>query len=110
MKPAPCSAFRRSVWVVITEFAPVPLAGVHAVADTAGLANPKGFIPVDAHYRHPDFPDIYATHVRADPVRPPRNISEMSAGRHWLWAKRFFANYYLWKIKRGVTHSPTWVW
>ena len=150
-----------------------PLAGVHAVADTAGLANPKGFIPVDAHYRHPDFPDIYAAgvavalppveetpvpvnfpktghmteqmariaarniaarvtggkqtthdlmvecimdmgdkaaHVRADPVRPPRNISEMSAGRHWLWAKRFFANYYLWKIKRGVTRSPTWVW
>ena len=129
-----------------------PLAGVRAVADTAGLANPKGFIPVDAHYRHPDFPDIYAAgvavalppveetpvpvnfpktghmteqmariaarniaarvtggeqtthdlmvecimdmgdkaaHVRADPVRPPRNISEMSAGRHWLWAKRF---------------------
>jgi hypothetical protein len=95
---------------VITEFAPVPLAGVHAVADTAGLDNPKDFIPVDAHYRHSDFPDIYATHVRADPVRPPRNISEMSAGRHWLWAKRFFANYYLWKIKRGVTHSPTWVW
>ena len=150
-----------------------PLAGIPAVADTDGLANPKGFIPVDAHYRHPDFPDIYAvgvavalppveettvpvnfpktghmteqmakiaahniasdingseqtthelmvecimdmgdtaTHVRADPARPPRNVSQMSHGKRWLWAKRFFANYYLWKIKRGATRSPKWVW
>ncbi len=150
-----------------------PLAGVAAVANTVGLANPKGFIPVDAHYRHPDFPGIYAVgvavalapveetpvpvnfpktghmteqmakiaarniasdikggeltthvlmvecimdmgdkaaHVRADPVRPPRNVSQMSDGKRWLWAKRFFANYYLWKIKRGATQSPKWVW
>ena len=150
-----------------------PLAGIPAVAGTVGLANPKGFIPVDAHYRHPDFPDIYAVgvavalppveettvpvnfpktghmteqmakiaahniasdingseqtthelmvecimdmgdkaaHIRADPARPPRNISQMSIGKRWLWAKRFFANYYLWKIKRGATRSPKWVW
>jgi len=150
-----------------------PLAGARVVADTACLANPKGFISVDAHYRHPNFSNIYAvgvavalppveetpvavnfpktghmteqmariaarniaaqvnggkqtTHelmvecimtmgdkaarVRADPVRPPRNVSEMSDGKHWLWAKRFFANYYLWKIKRGVTRSSNWAW
>ena len=51
-----------------------------------------------------------AVHMVADPVRPPRNVSTMSKGRRWLWAKRFFANYYLWKIKRGATRSPKWVW
>jgi len=51
-----------------------------------------------------------AVHMVADPVRPPRNVSRMSAGRRWLWAKRFFAGYYLWKIRRGATRSPKWVW
>ena len=51
-----------------------------------------------------------AVHMVADPVRPPRNVSTMSKGRRWLWAKRFFAGYYLWKIRRGATHSPKWVW
>ena len=150
-----------------------PLAGVPAVAESAGLGNPKGFIPVDAHYRHKDFENIYAVgvavalppveetpvpvnfpktghmteqmakiaarniaadilggertahdlmaecimdmgdeavHIVADPVRPPRNVSELSKGKRWLWAKRFFANYYLWKIRRGATRSPKWVW
>ncbi|MFQ5948389.1 MAG: NAD(P)/FAD-dependent oxidoreductase [Acidimicrobiia bacterium] len=40
-----------------------PLAGVSAVADSPGLANPKGFIPVDAHYRHQQFPNIFAVGV-----------------------------------------------
>jgi sulfide:quinone oxidoreductase len=150
-----------------------PLAGVKAVADSPGLGNPKGFVPVDGRYRHKDFPNIFAVgvavallpveetpvpvnfpktghmteqmakiaaqniaaeilggestshdlmaecimdmggdaaHMIADPIRPPRNISEMSKGKRWLWAKRFFANYYLWKIKRGATRSPKWVW
>lgn len=150
-----------------------PLAGVKAVAASPGLGNPKGFIAVDSHYRHKDFPNIYAVgvavalppveetpvpvnfpktghmteqmakiaaqniaaeilggesasrelmvecimdmgdeaaHMVADPVRPPRNVSKMSKGKRWLWAKRFFANYYLWKMKRGATRSPKWVW
>jgi len=141
-----------------------PLAGVRGVADSPGVANPKGFIPVDEHYRHKEFPNIYAVgvavafppvdqtpvpvnfpktahmtsqmarmaanniaadinggekqsralftecimdmgntaaHMVADPVRPPRNISRASEGRRWLWAKRMFANYYLWNAKRG---------
>jgi sulfide:quinone oxidoreductase len=51
-----------------------------------------------------------AAHMVADPIRPPRNVSKMSKGKRWLWAKRFFANYYLWKMKHGATRSPKWVW
>src|SRR5450830_144546 len=40
-----------------------PLAGVEAVATSPGLSNPKGFVPVDAHYRHPDLDGIYAVGV-----------------------------------------------
>jgi len=150
-----------------------PLAGVKAVAETPGLGNPKGFIPVDPYYRHKDFNKIYAVgvavalppveetqvpvnfpktghmteqmariaakniaadilgtektthelmaecimdmgdegaHIVADPVRPPRNVSKLSSGKRWLWAKRFFANYYLWKLRRGSNKSPKWVW
>jgi sulfide:quinone oxidoreductase len=150
-----------------------PLAGVGPVADAPRLGNPKGFIPVDAHYRHNEFPNIYAVgvavalppveetevpvnfpktghmteqmariaakniaadilntektshelmaecildmgseaaHVVADPVRPPRNVSKLSSGRRWLWAKRFFANYYVWILRHGFNRSPKWVW
>jgi sulfide:quinone oxidoreductase len=150
-----------------------PLAGVRAIAESQNLGNPKGFIPVDAHYRHMNYDSIYvvgvavalppvedtpvpvnfpktahmteqmakmaarniaadilggekvadhllvecimdmgdtAVHMVADPVRPPRNTSTMSMGRRWLWAKRFFADYYLWKIRRGATRTPKWVW
>ncbi|MFV2031977.1 MAG: NAD(P)/FAD-dependent oxidoreductase [Gammaproteobacteria bacterium] len=150
-----------------------PLAGVAAIADSPGLGNPKGFIPVDAHYRHNEYTNIYAVgvavalppveqtpvpvnfpktghmteqmariaanniaadilgrqktthelmvecimdmgdegvHIVADPVRPPRNVSDLSSGKRWLWAKRFFSNYYLWKLRRGANRSPKWVW
>lgn len=40
-----------------------PLAGVTAIADSAGLANPKGFIPVDPYYRHLTYSNIYAVGV-----------------------------------------------
>ena len=49
-------------------------------------------------------------HIVADPVRPPRNVSDLSSGKRWLWAKRFFANYYLWKLRHGANKSPKWVW
>jgi sulfide:quinone oxidoreductase len=150
-----------------------PLGGVKAVAESPGLANPKGFVPVDSRYRHPEYPNVYAVgvavafppveetpvpvnfpktghmteqmakiaahniaadiqggddashdlmaecildmgdqaaHMIADPIRPPRNVSKMSKGKRWLWAKRFFSNYYLWKMRRGATRSPKWVW
>jgi sulfide:quinone oxidoreductase len=150
-----------------------PLAGVKAITDSPGLGNPKGFVPVDEHYRHKDFPNIYAVGVAvafppveetpvpvnfpktghmteqmavvaaqnvasdiqggekrrkdlfaqcimdmgntgmnmlADPVRPPRNHVKMSEGKRWLWAKKIFAHYYLWQIKRGGIKTPKWVW
>jgi sulfide:quinone oxidoreductase len=150
-----------------------PLAGVTAVAEAPGLGNPKGFIPVDEHYRHTTFSNIYvvgvavalppvedtpvpvnfpktghmteqmariaanniaadvlgtqktthelsvecimdmgneAAHMVADPVRPPRNVSRLSHGKRWLIAKRFFARYYLWKLRLGANKSPKWVW
>ena len=40
-----------------------PLAGVAAVAGTPRLANPKGFIPVDPHYRQTDADGVYAVGV-----------------------------------------------
>jgi sulfide:quinone oxidoreductase len=162
------SVFESSLSLIIP-----PLAGVKAVSDAPGLGNPKGFIPVDMHYRHKDYKNIYAVgvaialppveetpvpvnfpktghmteqmariaakniaadilgtekthhelmaecimdmgvegaHIVADPVRPPRNVSSLSNGKRWLWTKRFFANYYLWKLRRGANRSPKWVW
>ena len=40
-----------------------PLAGVEAVAASEGLANPKGFLPVDDHYRHLHADGVYAVGV-----------------------------------------------
>ena len=40
-----------------------PLAGVPAVAKSPGLSNPKGFVPVDEHYRHVEHPEVYAVGV-----------------------------------------------
>ncbi len=40
-----------------------PLAGVDAVAGSPGLSNPKGFVPVDDHYRHRRADGVYAVGV-----------------------------------------------
>ncbi len=40
-----------------------PLAGVEAVASSPGLSNPKGFVPVDDHYRHQAADGVYAVGV-----------------------------------------------
>ncbi len=56
--------------------------------------------------------DMGATgaHMRADPVRPPRNVAKVGEGRRWLWAKRLFERYYLWRARRGKTISSGWGW
>jgi len=56
-------------------FAP-PFKGVKGVA---ALGNPRGFIPVDDHYRHPDHANIYAVGVAmalapADPTPVPTGV------------------------------------
>ncbi len=40
-----------------------PLGGVEAVANSEELSNPKGFVPVDGHYRHPVAENLYAVGV-----------------------------------------------
>jgi sulfide:quinone oxidoreductase len=40
-----------------------PLAGVAAIARSAGLGNPKGFVPTDEGFRHKQFDNIYAVGV-----------------------------------------------
>lgn len=40
-----------------------PLGGAPAVATTAGLANPKGFVTVDDRYRHTELDGVYAVGV-----------------------------------------------
>jgi sulfide:quinone oxidoreductase len=37
-----------------------PFAGVDAVREASGLANPAGFIPIDAEFRHPERPEVLA--------------------------------------------------
>lgn len=141
-----------------------PLAGVRAVADSPGLANPKGFVPTDDSFRHKQYDNVYAVgvavayppvdqtpvpvnfpktghmtvqmaraaarnvaadirggervtrapfvrcimdmgdraaHMMADPVRPPRNRVGMSVGRRWLWAKKAYAPFFLWRMRTG---------
>ena len=52
-----------------------PLAGVRAVADSPGVSNPKGFVPVDEHFRHQEFPSIYAVGVAV--AFPPVDETEV---------------------------------
>ena len=40
-----------------------PFAGVDAVAGTAGLCNPKGFVNIDAYQANPKYKNIYAVGV-----------------------------------------------
>ncbi len=47
-----------------------------------------------------------AVRMQADPVRPPRNRVGMSVGKRWLWAKRAYERYFLWKMKAGRTWLP----
>lgn len=47
-----------------------PFTGVDAIRDSEGLANPMGFVPIDARFRHPNHPDVYAAGV-ATAIAPP---------------------------------------
>jgi sulfide:quinone oxidoreductase len=47
-----------------------------------------------------------AARMQADPVRPPRNRVGMSVGRRWLWVKRAYEPYFLWKMRTGRTWMP----
>ena len=47
-----------------------------------------------------------AARMQADPVRSPRNRIGLSVGRRWLWAKRAYERYFLWKMEGGRTWLP----
>jgi sulfide:quinone oxidoreductase len=49
-----------------------PFRGVDAVMATEGLGNPRGFIPVNEHYRHVKYKNIYAVGV-AIAIMPPES-------------------------------------
>ena len=51
-----------------------------------------------------------AVYIKADPVRPPRNVCKISEGRRWLWAKKLFEHYYLWMARKGKSVSAGWGW
>lgn len=55
-----------------------PFAGVDAVKDSEGLANPMGFVPIDDRFRHPDLEDVYSAGV-ASAIAPPED-TEVPAG------------------------------
>jgi sulfide:quinone oxidoreductase len=47
-----------------------PFRGVDAIINSPGLGNPKGFVPANKYYRHPEFPNIYVVGV-AMALMPP---------------------------------------
>lgn len=47
-----------------------PFAGVDAIRESEGLANPVGFVPIDERFRHPEQADVYAAGV-ATAIAPP---------------------------------------
>jgi NADPH-dependent 2,4-dienoyl-CoA reductase/sulfur reductase-like enzyme len=55
-----------------------PFAGVDAVRESEGLANPMGFVPIDDRFRHPEQADVYAAGV-ATAIAPPEQ-TEVPAG------------------------------
>jgi len=52
--------------------------GVDAVRDAKGLGNPRGFVPIDAHQRHPVFPNIWSAGVCV--AIPPVEVTVVPTG------------------------------
>ena len=47
-----------------------------------------------------------AAFMKAKPLLPPRQESELKSGIKYKWMKSAFEKYYLWKIKHGLTQLP----
>jgi len=47
-----------------------------------------------------------AAFMKAKPVLPPRQESELKEGIRYKWIKAGFEKYYLWKLKHGLTQLP----
>lgn len=55
-----------------------PFAGVDAVASTAGLCNPKGFVNIDAYQANPKYKNIYSVGVCV--AIPPVEVTPIPTG------------------------------
>jgi sulfide:quinone oxidoreductase len=73
------------------------------VSDITGSAPPEG-APIDVVCLM-DMGNTAAI-MKASPVLPPRQESEMKAGIRYKWLKIAFERYYLWKIGNGLTGLP----
>lgn len=73
------------------------------VSDITGAAPPEG-IPIDVVCLM-DMGNTAAI-MKASPVLPPRQESELKAGVRYKWLKIAFERYYLWKIGNGLTGLP----
>ena len=47
-----------------------------------------------------------AAYMKATPVLPPRQESELKAGIRYKWLKIAFEKYFLWKMKNGLSGLP----
>jgi sulfide:quinone oxidoreductase len=47
-----------------------------------------------------------AAYMRAKPVLPPRQESELKGGIMYKWMKIGFEKYFLWKMKNGMSGLP----
>lgn len=73
------------------------------VSDITGAAPPEG-TPIDVVCLM-DMGNTAAI-MKASPVLPPRQESELKEGIRFKWLKIAFERYYLWKIKNGLTALP----
>lgn len=72
-------------------------------ADITG-STPPGDIPIDVVCLM-DMGNTAAI-MKADPVLPPRQESELKVGIRYKWLKIAFERYFLWKMKNGLSGLP----
>lgn len=73
------------------------------VSNITGATPPEG-IPIDVVCLM-DMGNTAAI-MKASPVLPPRQESELKAGIKYKWLKIAFERYYLWKIRNGLISLP----
>jgi sulfide:quinone oxidoreductase len=47
-----------------------------------------------------------AAYMKAKPLLPPRQESELRSGIMYKWMKVGFEKYFLWKMKTGISNMP----
>ena len=72
-------------------------------SDITGVTPPEG-IPIDVVCLM-DMGNTAAI-MKASPVLPPRQESELKAGLRYKWLKTAFERYYLWKMRNGLSGLP----